>query len=90
MLDSCNICGGVTCVGVGDWVAVKAWLVRGGEEGGELENVQTFSKTGSPPLASLQITQLRHHHHHPRVISTPWWVDVDLHRVLWDCSLLNH
>lgn len=53
---------------------LKAWLVQGGAEGGELENVQTFSKIGSPPLPSLQITQLRHHHHH--VPSTPWWLDV--------------
>ncbi len=55
---------------------LKAWLVQGGAEGGELENVQTFWKIGSPPLASLQITQLRHHHHHPHVPSTPWWLDV--------------
>lgn len=52
-------------------VALKARLVQGGAEGGELENVQTFSKIASPPLSSLslRIRELRHHHHH--VTSTP-------------------
>lgn len=45
------ICGGVKCAG--DEVALKACLVQGGAEGGELENVQTFSEIGSPPLPSL-------------------------------------